>query len=190
MTKPPLTYRLKVRARRLWSGAVRRRRFAHFGAGSSIENPQMLLGARNVSIGDHTSIRYGARIEAHARFPHRKPSLTIGSNTNIEQNVHIMCQNRISIGDRVSITGHCAIVDVTHPVDDPDVKIGDTILDEDSYVEIGNDVFIGFGSVILPNVRIGDGAVIGANSVVVTDIPPRVIAAGAPARVVRERFEQ
>jgi acetyltransferase-like isoleucine patch superfamily enzyme len=138
-------------------------------------------------VGESTSIRSGARIEAQPRFEHRTPRLSIGSNTNIEQNVHIMCQSVVSIGDRVSITGHCAIVDVTHPIDVAGVKIGDAIVDEDSFVEIQDDVFLGFGTVVLPNVVIGRGAVIGANSVVATDIPPYVIAAGAPARVLRER---
>ena len=101
-----------------------------------------------------------------------------------------MCQSHITIGDRVSITGHCTIVDVTHPIDDPTVgKIGDAIADLDSFVEIGNDVFIGFGAVILPDVRVGDGAVIGANSVVASDVPARAIVAGVPARVIRYRLQ-
>lgn len=55
-------------------------------------------------------------------------------------------------------------------------------------VEIGNDVWIGAEALILSGVSIGDGAVIGARSVVATDIPPYAIAAGNPARVVRYRF--
>ena len=186
--KPPFRHRLNVRARRLWSMIVLNRQFAEFGSGSFIERPQVLLGADNITIGAHTSIRYGARIEAHQRFDHRRPSLVIGSRTNIEQNVHIMCQGSITIGDRVSITGHCAIVDVSHPIDVPGIKIGDEIVDEDSFVEIGDDVFVGFGTVILPNVRIGAGAVIGANSVVSSDVSAGAIVAGVPARVIRQRF--
>jgi acetyltransferase-like isoleucine patch superfamily enzyme len=67
------------------------------------------------------------------------------------------------------------------------VKVGDAIVDEDSFVEIQDDVFLGFGTVVLPNVVIGRGAVIGANSVVATDIPPFTVAAGAPAKVIRSR---
>jgi virginiamycin A acetyltransferase len=54
---------------------------------------------------------------------------------------------------------------------------------------IGNDVWIGYEALILPGVRIGDGAIIGARSVVVSDIPAYTIAGGNPARVLRERFE-
>jgi acetyltransferase-like isoleucine patch superfamily enzyme len=187
VSKPPLGYRLHVAFRRvitrMWFGP----RLGHLGAGSWIERPLLIVGHRNISIGDGCSIRGGARIEAHARFDHRVPRLTIGSSTNIEQNVHIMCQSRVSIGERVSITGNCAIVDVTHPIDIGGVKVGDAIVDEDSHVVIEDDVFVGFGAVVLPNVTIGRGAVIGANSVVTEDVPAWSVVAGAPARVVRGR---
>jgi virginiamycin A acetyltransferase len=54
---------------------------------------------------------------------------------------------------------------------------------------IGNDVWIGYEALIMPGVRIGDGAIIAARSVVVSDIPAYAIAGGNPARVIRERFE-
>jgi len=57
------------------------------------------------------------------------------------------------------------------------------------HVTIGNDVWIGHGAVVLPGVRVGDGAVIGANAVVTRDVEPYTIVAGAPARVIRRRFE-
>ena len=58
---------------------------------------------------------------------------------------------------------------------------GDTIIE--------NDVWIGYGAVINKGVSIGDGCIIGANSVVTRDIPPYTIAAGAPARVIKKRGE-
>lgn len=118
---------------------------------------------------------------------HRTPELRIGDNVNIEQNVHLICHSRLIIGNNVSITGHCAIVDVTHPyqnVEDP-VKIGSRILDEDSFVEIGDGSFLGFGTLVMPNVRIGKACMIGAHSVVTRDVPDYSVAAGNPARVVR-----
>jgi serine O-acetyltransferase len=51
---------------------------------------------------------------------------------------------------------------------------------------IGDDVFIGAGAKILGPITIGDGAVIGANAVVIHDVPARAVAAGIPARIVRE----
>jgi acetyltransferase-like isoleucine patch superfamily enzyme len=55
---------------------------------------------------------------------------------------------------------------------------------------IGNDVWVGFGATILSGVRVGDGAVIGARAVVARDVPPYGVAAGNPARVVRQRFDE
>ncbi len=54
---------------------------------------------------------------------------------------------------------------------------------------IGNDVWIGQNAVILPGVHVGDGAIIGAYSVVGSDIPPYSVAVGNPARVIRKRFD-
>lgn len=112
------------------------------------------------------------------------PEIVIGDNVNIEQNVHIVCHDRIHIGDDVSITGGCAIVDVSHRHDlklngQPDVS------GERSFVEIGNKSFLGYGVTVLPNVRIGRGCFIGAGSVVTRDLPDYAVAAGAPARVLR-----
>ena len=53
---------------------------------------------------------------------------------------------------------------------------------------VGNDVWIGYGALILPGRRIGDGAVVGAGSVVTRDVPPYAIVGGNPARVIRQRF--
>lgn len=55
---------------------------------------------------------------------------------------------------------------------------------------VGNDVWIGQNATILPGVHIGDGAIIGANSVVGSDVNPYTVAAGNPARPVRKRFDK
>lgn len=62
----------------------------------------------------------------------------------------------------------------------PDRSKGDTV--------VGNDVWFGHESVIMPAVTIGDGAIIGARAVVTKDVPPYSIVAGNPAKVVRKRF--
>lgn len=55
---------------------------------------------------------------------------------------------------------------------------------------IGNDVWIGQNAVILPGVHIGDGAIIGANSIVGSDVPPYTVVAGNPAKALRRRFDE
>jgi len=58
------------------------------------------------------------------------------------------------------------------------------------HVHVGHDVWIGHGAIILPGRTVGDGAVIGAGAVVTKDVPPFAVAAGNPARVIRQRFPE
>ena len=116
-----------------------------------------------------------------------EPKLSIGSDVNIEQNVHIVCGSSIEIQDRVTITGGCAIVDVEHPfedIEDP-VRIGMRLRMQGNRVVIGAGSFVGFNSIILPNVVIGCHSVIGSHSVVTRNVPDYCVAVGNPARVIR-----
>jgi acetyltransferase-like isoleucine patch superfamily enzyme len=149
--------------------------------------PLQLSNPRFMHIGENVEIGPAVRMEAIVSNPKRIPELHIGNNVNIEQNVHLICHSRLTIGNNVSITGHCAIVDVTHPysdVHDP-VRIGLRILDEDSFVEIGDGCFLGFGALIMPNVRIGRYCIVGAHSIVTEDVPDYSVVAGNPACLVR-----
>jgi acetyltransferase-like isoleucine patch superfamily enzyme len=161
--------------------------FGSMGRGCIICRPMLLENPQFIHLGESVHIREGVRLEAVVQNSPRIPRLSIGNNVNIEQNVHIVCQSRIYIGNNVSITGNCAIVDTTHPyqdVHDP-TKIGSRILDEDSFVEIGDGCFIGFCAMIMPNVSIGNYCVIGAHSVVTKDVPDYSVVAGNPATLVR-----
>ena len=175
---------------RLKSVLYYRHVFAGFGSGSVLYKPMMLSNPRFIHIGRNVTIRQGVRLEAILSDPANPPKLSIGDNVNIEQNVHIVCHSRVTIGNDVSITGHCAIVDVTHPyndVHDP-TRIGDRILAERSFVEIGERSFLGFNAIIMPNVCIGRYCIVGAHSVVTRDVPDYCVVAGNPARVQR-RFD-
>lgn len=183
-------YSLSFRLRRLYTKVVLTRFYGQVGRGTVIFSQKMVRHPHLIAIGDRSIIRYGGRIEMILHGQDWKPALSIGNNVNIEQNVHIICHDTVSIGDNVSITGNCAIVDVSHPINaiEQGLKIGDTIDHARSHVTIGDNCFIGFGSVILPNVTIGKNSIIGAGSVVTTDIPDDSIAAGVPAQVIRSRL--
>lgn len=161
--------------------------FKDFGDKSIIMRPLLIKNSKFISIGHRVIIRDGVRLEVVGNNSGRCPILSIGDNVNIEQNVHIVCHSRIEIRSNVSITPNCSIVDVTHPYSDitDSKKIGERILEEDSYVEIGEGSFIGIGSTILPNVRIGRQCVVGANSLVTRSIPDYSVAAGSPACVIK-----
>ena len=55
---------------------------------------------------------------------------------------------------------------------------------------VGNDVWLGYQSLIMPGVTIGDGAIIGSRSVVTKDVPPYTVVAGTPAKEVRKRYDE
>lgn len=173
--------------RRVWTQTALRTIFGKIGAGSVIYPPSLLANTEFIRVGRAVQIRQGVRLEVVLHGQEWKPEICIGDHVNIEQNVHIVCHDRITIEDNVSITGHCAIVDVTHPIDAlrRGEKMGEAIDPARSHVFIGRNSFIGFGSIVLPRVRIGRNCVIGAGSVVACDIPDGSIAAGAPARVRR-----
>ena len=91
--------------------------------------------------------------------------------------------NRVTIGRDVKFGPSVHIYAATHPVDPISRTSGRELA---LPVTIGDGVWVGGGSLILPGVTIGEGTTIGAGSVVTKSIPPRVVAAGVPCRVIRE----
>ena len=93
------------------------------------------------------------------------------------------------IGDKLIIGKFCAIAKGVEFVMNGANHRMDCATTYPFYIIIGNDVWIGQNVTVMPGVHIGDGAIIGTNSVVAKDIPPYAIAVGNPCRVVRKRFD-
>lgn len=114
------------------------------------------------------------------------PVLEIGDNTKISYMVSISVGIRVSIGSDCLLAERVVVSDNHgHPVA-PNRRHQKVRLDEIAAVTIGNNVWIGNGVFVGRGVSIGDGAVIGANSVVIDDIPSNCVAAGAPAKIIRQ----
>jgi acetyltransferase-like isoleucine patch superfamily enzyme len=110
--------------------------------------------------------------------------LTIGDDFGMTGG-SIVCAERIEIGNRVSVGCNTIIADTDfHPLD-PAARVQDFLAGATAPISIEDDVFIGMHCLILKGVRLGAGCVIGAGSVVTSDVPPGSIAAGNPARVIR-----
>ncbi|MEY8324118.1 acyltransferase [Lachnospiraceae bacterium 54-11] len=108
----------------------------------------------------------------------RKRGVTIGKNTDILDSLIDKGHGYlIDIGDNVTITGSTLLAhDASTKKHLGYTKVGK--------IKIGNNVFIGYGSIILPNVTIGDNVIVGAGSVVRKDIPCNSVVMGNPATVV------
>ncbi|MEM6526956.1 MAG: acyltransferase [Chloroflexota bacterium] len=116
----------------------------------------------------------------------RRPGaeLTIGDHFGMTGG-SVVCEEGITIGDRVVVGCNTIIADTDfHPLQ-PDVRREHPIDGATAPVTIGNDVFIGMNALILKGVTLGNGCVVGAGSVVTKDVPPGAIVGGNPARVIR-----
>lgn len=134
-----------------------------------------LLGAcgENIWIEQPFHCDYGENIE-------------IGNNFYSNYNLTILDVAKVKIGDNVLCAPNVSIFTAGHPVHSVPRNSG---YEYGFPITIGNNVWIGGNTVILPNVTIGDNVVIGAGSVVTKDIPSNVIAVGNPCRVLREITE-
>jgi acetyltransferase-like isoleucine patch superfamily enzyme len=144
---------------------------------------------KNVTIGDGFHLGIGSILSA----PHK---MTIGSDVYIGKFCTIECDGEIGdyvmVGNNVGLIGRydhdhkCVGLPIRHTpwIGDDDY----TGPGEGLRAIVGDDVWIGYGAVVLSGVNIGRGAIIAAGSVVISDIAPYAIAAGNPARQVGWRF--
>lgn len=148
--------------------------------------PQV-LGPLKLRIGKNC--RLSGRTTFSARPSTRpEPVLEMGDNVGVSWLTSIAVGTKVVLGDNVRIGGRCLLAGYPgHPLDATDRaaalpctedQIGDIILERD--------VWLGTGVTVLPGVTIGQGTVVGAGSIVTKSLPPNVLAAGSPARVIRE----
>lgn len=113
--------------------------------------------------------------------------LEIGENFGMTGGA-ICVAERVRIGNRVALGANSTITDTDfHPLD-PILRRHSPQQAKTAPVFIEDDVFVGMNSIILKGVTIGHGSVIGAGSVISKDVPPQVIVAGNPARIIREIY--
>lgn len=146
-----------------------------------IRGPQMSSNLK-IKIGENVTIN-GVNSFFSASI-NEKPELIIGDNTIIGFQANISVAEKVVIGNHCLISTRVAIMDNSnHPIDpDRRRKLEKVSEDEISPVIIEDNVWIGYQSYIGKGVRIGTGAIIGANSVVIKDVPPNSIVLGCPAR--------
>ena len=124
---------------------------------------------------------------------HPTASLRCGHNIELGKNSHInqycciwaSANSKIILGDNLLMGPGVKIFSSNHGTDRSSIMNEQEWMEKD--VIVGNDVWIGANAVVLPGVRINDGAIIASGAVVTKDIPPYSIAAGVPAKTIKER---
>jgi acetyltransferase-like isoleucine patch superfamily enzyme len=129
---------------------------------------------RFVWIGD------GSKIRCHEGV------VEIGQKTVMGQECTISAYQQVRIGEQCVIADRAMFIDFDHGV----VEVERPIRLQGIYkrdVEVGSNVWIGYGACILRGVRVGDNSIVGTNAVVTKDVPANAVVAGVPARIIRMR---
>ncbi|MCG8603467.1 acyltransferase [bacterium] len=165
---------------------------------ATIHHPDFQLGSHVlVSDGvliyqDHNGgpVKIGASVHLHHAIyiqTGQGGTVTIGAESHIQPRCQLSAYKApITIGRRCEIAPNCAFYSYNHGVD-PHEIVRKLPLQSKGGIVIGDDVWLGYGVIVLDGVRIGKGAVIGAGAVVTRNIPEGAIAVGNPARVLKYR---
>jgi acetyltransferase-like isoleucine patch superfamily enzyme len=165
------------------SGEFQHEQLASCGADCVLETGVLIFHPENVHLGRNVYVGHRTILKGYY-----KNEMRIGDETWIGQMCFLHSAAGIEIGAHVGIGPGVTILTSTHQ------EHGRAIAPLHSPVEmakvsIEDEVNVGVGSIIMPGVRIGRGAIVGAGSVVTHDVAPYAVVAGAPARFLRERPE-
>lgn len=144
------------------------------------DGPVRVQGRPRVSFGDHCRLGRDVHLETGAGA-----RIVIGDHVRINAGCFLVAHAGITIGSHTLIGEYAAIRDGNHGLA-PDRPIREQPIDA-APIEIGEDAWIGRGAAVLKGVRLGAGAVVGANSVVTRDVPSGAVVVGSPARLLRQR---
>lgn len=181
--------RMHYRWRRLVS-AVTAARCAEAGTHVYLGRGTRMQGHRHIRIRGRFVAMESNQIlalEAHGEFRF-DPTLILGNNVSMENNCHVAAAFHVEIHDDVLMASGVYVSDHSHggtTAADLALPPNERAIVSKGPVVIEAQVWLGENVCVLPGVRIGRSSIIGANSVVTRDIPPRSVAAGAPARVIR-----
>lgn len=131
------------------------------------------------SAGKQFSIGRGADVRPPEFF-------TTGDNVSIGKNFTV--ETNVAIGSDVLISSNVSLVGNDHAFDDSDSTVYWQGRKPTTVLRIEGDNLLGFGTIVIGGVTIGRGCIVGAGSVVTRDLPPYMVCAGVPARVIRPRF--
>jgi acetyltransferase-like isoleucine patch superfamily enzyme len=113
-------------------------------------------------------------------------TIRIGAGSFLNMGVMVASHELVEIGDHCMLANGCFVSDADHRFDDPDKPITWQGFTSKGPTRIDDNCWLGANVVVTSGVTIGERCVVGANSVVTSDLPPRTIAVGSPAKVIKE----
>ena len=129
----------------------------------------------------------GTLLEPHVWITAPAPArVRVGAGSFLNIGVMVAAMELVEIGDHCMLANGCFVTDANHRFDDLDKPITWQGFSTKGPTRLGDNVWLGANVVVTSGVTIGERCVIGANSVVTEDMPAFSVAAGAPARVLRE----
>lgn len=159
--------------------------FGAFGERTVVVPPARVNRPDRIFLADDVRIQEHAWLAVLEVVPGVVPKLTIGSGTTIGRYSHIGCIGEIEIGAEVLAAERVFIADTYHGYEDVSKPVIAQPMADPEKVTIGRGSFLGEGAIVLAGVTVGEQAYVAAGAVVTRDVPPRSIAAGNPARIVR-----
>lgn len=159
--------------------------FGRFGVDSVIVPPARVTNPQCIFIGDDVRIHEHAWISVVQAVEGITPRLSVGNSTSIGRFAHIACVGDIEIGADVLASERVFIGDTYHGYEDVSQPVIRQPMATPEKVTIGWGAFLGIGSIVLAGVTVGEQAYVGAGAVVTSNVDPRTVVAGNPARVVR-----
>jgi len=174
---------LSQRARRKSFSLLAAGGFASFGTHTVVQPPLRLRGARHIALGNGVFVGPGSWLNVLDGAD--GVAIELGDRTEIVGNGVISAARSVRVGRDVLFARNVYVSDHAHAYTDVSRPIRSQGITDIAPVEICDGAWIGENVVVCPGVRIGRGAVIGANAVVKTDVPDHTVAVGAPARIVK-----
>jgi acetyltransferase-like isoleucine patch superfamily enzyme len=143
-----------------------------------------------LELGENSSIQHGTVIAVKSG-PRGPGALRIGRGTTIGQYNNLRSEgDELRIGSRCLISQFVSLIATGHEYTDRSRLIAEQGVPTVGGLVIGDDVWIGAGAALMPGIRVGDGAVVAASSVVTHDVAAYAIVAGVPARQLGERVAE
>jgi acetyltransferase-like isoleucine patch superfamily enzyme len=159
--------------------------FARFGDDSWIVPPARVNSPHCIEVGSGVVILENSWLAVFPQGGLPAPLLRIGDRVHLGRSAHIACVGEVIIGDDVLTADNIFIADTYHGYENKGQPIIRQPMAPPAPVVIEKGAFLGIRSAILRGVTIGENAYVGAGAVVFDDVPPRSVAVGNPARVVR-----